>query len=127
MDGKSPASSVSIDTAFFTISPRVSAMVSVTTSLISNEEARELQIETGKDREDAILITVRDSGAMLKSGSLDRFFEPFYSTKPNGMGIGLSICRSIIEAHRGRIWATGNASHSITFHIILPAAREAAS
>jgi PAS domain S-box-containing protein len=92
-----------------------------------DEGTRELQIGSGKDREGAILLTVRDSGPILKSESLDRFFEPFYSTKPDGMGIGLSICRSIIEAHNGRIWATGNASHGVTLHIILPASREAAS
>jgi PAS domain S-box-containing protein len=86
---------------------------------------RELQIGTGKDGEDTILLTVRDSGPMLKSESLDRFFQPFYSTKPSGMGIGLSICRSIVEAHGGRIWVTGNAPHGVTLHITLPALREA--
>jgi signal transduction histidine kinase len=87
---------------------------------------RELQIRTDKDRDDAILLTVRDSGPMLKSDSLDRFFQPFYSTKPSGMGIGLSICRSIVEAHGGRIWVTGNAPQGVTLHITLPALREAA-
>ena len=89
--------------------------------------ARELRIGTSEGSENHILITVRDSGPILKSESLDRFFEAFYSTKPNGMGIGLSICRSIVEAHEGRIWATGNVPHGVTFHIVLPALREAAS
>jgi C4-dicarboxylate-specific signal transduction histidine kinase len=93
----------------------------------AEEGARELQICTARDREDAILLTVRDSGPLLKSESLDRFFAPFYSTKSNGMGIGLSICRSIIEAHGGRIWATGNESHGATLHVTLPVLREAAS
>ena len=92
-----------------------------------DEAMRELQIGTGKDREDTILLTVHDSGPMLNSESLDRFFQPFYSTKPAGMGIGLSICRSIVEAHGGRIWATGNAPHGATLHITLPVLREAAS
>src|SRR5262249_53190564 len=52
----------------------------------------------------------------------DRFFEAFYSTKSHGMGIGLSICRSIIEAHEGRIWATANLPRGATLHITLPAA-----
>ncbi|HZC98107.1 MAG TPA: ATP-binding protein, partial [Bradyrhizobium sp.] len=91
-----------------------------------DEVVRELQIRTDKDRDDAILLTVRDSGPMLKSDSLDRFFQPFYSTKPSGMGIGLSICRSIVEAHGGRIWVTGNAPQGVTLHITLPALREAA-
>jgi PAS domain S-box-containing protein len=90
-----------------------------------DEVPRELQIRTGKDREDAILLTVRDSGPILKVDSLDRFFEPFYSTKPHGMGIGLSICRSIVEAHDGQIWATGSEPHGATLHIVLPALRKA--
>jgi C4-dicarboxylate-specific signal transduction histidine kinase len=69
--------------------------------------ARELRIGTGKDAEHQIFFTVRDSGPTT-SDCLERFFEAFYSTKANGMGIGLSICRSIIEAHRGRIWAAAN-------------------
>jgi PAS domain S-box-containing protein len=91
------------------------------------EGTRELRIATGKDREDTILLTVRDSGPILKSESLDRFFEPFYSTKASGMGIGLSICRSIVEAHGGRIRATGNAPRGATLHITLPVSQDAVS
>jgi PAS domain S-box-containing protein len=91
-----------------------------------HEGARDLQIATGKDPEDCIVITVRDSGPVLKSKDLDRFFEAFYSTKPNGMGMGLSICRSIVEAHGGQIWATANAPQGATLHITLPASQEAA-
>jgi len=64
---------------------------------------------------------VSDSGPMLEPQSLNRFFEAFYSTKPTGMGIGLSICRSIIEAHEGRIWATANEPRGATLHLTLPA------
>jgi signal transduction histidine kinase len=94
---------------------------------MSNVEkgTRRLQIGTGREREDVILLTVRDSGPMLKPESFDRFFQPFYSTKASGMGVGLSICRSIVEAHNGRIWATENAPHGATLHIILPALQEA--
>ena len=91
------------------------------------EGTRELQIATGKDREDTILLTVCDSGPILKSESLDRFFEPFYSTKASGMGIGLSICRSIVEAHDGRMKATANAPRGATLHITLPASKDAVS
>jgi PAS domain S-box-containing protein len=96
---------------------------------MSNAEGgtRELRIGTSEDSKDRILITVRDSGPMLKSESLERFFEAFYSTKPNGMGIGLSICRSIVEAHGGRIWATDNAPHGVTLQIVLPALTGTAS
>jgi signal transduction histidine kinase len=87
---------------------------------------RELQIGTGKDLEDHIFVTVRDSGPTLETECLDRFFEAFYSTKPRGMGIGLSICRSIVETHGGRIWATANVPHGVTLHITLPASRRTA-
>jgi PAS domain S-box-containing protein len=87
-----------------------------------DEGTRELQIVTGQEGEDQIFVTVRDSGPTLKPESLDRFFEAFYSTKSHGMGIGLSICRSIIEAHEGRIWATVNVPRGATLHITLPAA-----
>jgi signal transduction histidine kinase len=86
-----------------------------------DEGPRELKIATDKDREDYVSATVSDSGPILQPESLNRFFEAFYSTKPTGMGIGLSICRSIIEAHEGRIWATANVPRGATLHIALPA------
>jgi PAS domain S-box-containing protein len=96
---------------------------------MSNVEkgTRELHIATGKNGEDSILLTVRDSGPTLKSESLDRFFEPFYSTKASGMGIGLSICRSIVEAHGGRIKVTANAPRGAALHITLPASQDSVS
>jgi hypothetical protein len=60
---------------------------------------------------------------MLEPERLKRFFEAFYSTKPTGMGIGFSICRSIIEAHEGRIWATANDPCGVTLHVSLPGSR----
>jgi C4-dicarboxylate-specific signal transduction histidine kinase len=92
-----------------------------------DKEIRELQIATSKDQEDYVSITVSDSGPMLKPESLNRFFEPFYSTKPTGMGMGLSICRSIIEAHDGRIWASTNVPRGAILHITLPAWPKAVS
>jgi signal transduction histidine kinase len=80
---------------------------------------RKLQIST-EEQEDAVSLTVRDSGPIINSESLDRFFEAFYSTKPSGMGIGLSICRSIVEAHGGQIWATANEPRGAALHLILP-------
>jgi signal transduction histidine kinase len=93
----------------------------------SMDEARELQIFTEQGPDDSISITVSDSGPILKPESLHGFFEAFYSTKPTGMGIGLSICRSIIEAHEGRIWATANAPRGATLHITLPVSGNAFS
>jgi PAS domain S-box-containing protein len=92
----------------------------------SIEGERKLQIGTAKEQEDTILITVRDSGPIVNSKSLDQFFEAFYSTKPSGMGIGLSICRSIVETHGGRIWATSNEPCGASLHLILPSLRASA-
>jgi signal transduction histidine kinase len=64
---------------------------------------------------------VRDSGPGLTSVALERLFEPFYTTKPRGLGLGLSICRSIIEAHGGRLWASANAPRGAVFQFMLPA------
>jgi PAS domain S-box-containing protein len=67
-----------------------------------------------------VLIAVRDSGPGLDSKGLDRLFDAFYTTKPQGLGMGLAISRSIIEAHRGRLWATANASQGAVFQFTLP-------
>ncbi|WP_074122191.1 ATP-binding protein [Bradyrhizobium sp. AS23.2] len=71
-------------------------------------------ITTAKGEPDGVLVEVRDSGPGLSSLDLERVFDAFITSKPGGMGMGLSICRSIVEAHGGRIWATPNAGPSIT-------------
>jgi signal transduction histidine kinase len=63
---------------------------------------------------------VRDSGIGLDPAAMERLFEPFYTTKPEGMGMGLRISRSIIEAHGGRLWATPNAGPGLTVQFTLP-------
>jgi signal transduction histidine kinase len=82
---------------------------------------RELHISTENVQSEGVCTAVRDSGPGLSSENLGRLFEPFYRTKPNGMGMGLSICRSIIEAHGGRLWATGHASQGALFQFTVPA------
>jgi C4-dicarboxylate-specific signal transduction histidine kinase len=82
---------------------------------------RELLIRSGTDASGGIVIAVRDSGPGLSPENLDRLFTPFYTTKPHGMGMGLSICRSIIDAHGGRLWATASESRGAEFHFTLPA------
>jgi signal transduction histidine kinase len=82
---------------------------------------RELLISTVRADPDGVLVAVRDSGPGFTPESADRLFEAFYTTKPEGLGIGLSICRSIIEAHDGRLWAVANVPEGAIFQFTLPA------
>jgi len=84
------------------------------------ETQRELLIRTEQDGPGGVLVAVQDSGPGLKPESLDRLFDAFYTTKPDGLGMGLSICRSIIEAHGGRVWATPNLPQGAAFQFTLP-------
>jgi C4-dicarboxylate-specific signal transduction histidine kinase len=90
----------------------------------TDEGARELRISTEMDGPGGVLVSVRDSGPGLDPQSTDRLFEAFYTTKPDGMGMGLAICRSIIEAHAGRLWATGNEPRGAVFQFTLPSERD---
>jgi C4-dicarboxylate-specific signal transduction histidine kinase len=83
---------------------------------------RDLLINT-EGTEDCVRVGVLDSGPGLSPEKFERLFEPFYTTKPNGMGMGLSICRSIIEAHGGRLWATRNEPRGAVFQFTLLASR----
>jgi PAS domain S-box-containing protein len=82
--------------------------------------ARALQISTEQSETNAIVVAVRDSGPGVDTKSLERVFEAFYTTKSNGVGMGLSICRSIIEAHGGRLWAEANEPRGAVFQFTLP-------
>jgi signal transduction histidine kinase len=81
---------------------------------------RELRISTAEDASNLVVIAVRDSGPGLDVAIVDRLFEPFYTTKPGGTGMGLSICRSIIEAHGGRLWTGANEPRGAVFQFSLP-------
>jgi signal transduction histidine kinase len=86
------------------------------------EGARELQISIDAvPSEGGVRVGVRDTGPGLSPESLPRLFEPFYTTKPDGMGMGLSICRSIIEAHGGRLWAIPCEPQGALFQFTIPA------
>jgi signal transduction histidine kinase len=93
----------------------------------ASKGSRDLQISTAEDRSNGVLVAVRDSGPGLNPESLERVFDPFYTTKPGGMGMGLSICRSIVEGHGGRMWATANAPRGAIFQFTLSARRESTS
>jgi C4-dicarboxylate-specific signal transduction histidine kinase len=86
-----------------------------------SEGARELLVSTGRAEPDGVLVAVQDSGPGFAPGSLEQIFDTFYTTKPSGLGLGLSICRSIIEAHGGRLWATANMPRGATFHFTVAA------
>jgi len=82
---------------------------------------RELLICTAQAEPDGVFVAVRDSGPGLSAGSLERVFDAFYTTKPGGLGMGLSICHSIIEAHGGRLWVDATMPRGATFKFMLPA------
>src|SRR5258705_4851415 len=90
------------------------------------EEERELLIST-RNEPDGVSVEVRDSGPGFAPAALERVFEAFYTTKPDGLGMGLSICRSIIEAHGGRLWASANLPRGASFQFALPAIANTAS
>jgi C4-dicarboxylate-specific signal transduction histidine kinase len=81
---------------------------------------RQLLIRTDTNESGGIVVAMRDSGPGLKPEDLHRLFTPFYTTKPQGMGMGLAICRSIIDAHGGRLRATANHDRGATFQFTLP-------
>src|SRR5712672_3601444 len=90
------------------------------------EEERELLIST-RNEPDGASVEVRDSGPGFAPAALERVFEAFYTTKPDGLGLGLSICRSIIEAHNGRLWASAKLPRGASFQFALPAIANTAS
>ena len=82
---------------------------------------RRLRIRTGiENGGDAVIVSVTDYGGGIQVKEVEQIFEPFFTTKAKGMGLGLSVCRTIIAAHRGKLWATNNAERGATFHFALP-------
>jgi signal transduction histidine kinase len=125
--------SVSVRTQFAEGLPRVQGdrvqLQQVTLNLICNaiqsmsgveDGNRELHVSTVSIEPEGVCVAVRDTGHGLRAESLPRLFEPFYTTKPDGMGMGLSICRSIIEAHGGRLWATRCEPRGALFQFTVP-------
>ncbi len=84
------------------------------------EQVRELAITTRNTDSDQVQVTVQDSGKGLDPDTMPKVFEPFYTTKPSGMGMGLSISRSILQAHGGQLWAAANDGPGTSFHFKLP-------
>jgi signal transduction histidine kinase len=84
------------------------------------EAARELRIRSRRDDGGGVRVAVADTGPGVAAGELEQMFAAFYTTKPGGLGLGLSICRSIIEAHDGRLWASANEPRGAVFQFTLP-------
>jgi len=99
----------------------IEAMQSVT------DRPRELVIRSGLNETHRVLVSVTDCGVGISVEDVDRLFNPFFTTKSSGMGMGLSICRSIMETHGGRLWATANMPHGATFQFTLPVNADHAS
>jgi signal transduction histidine kinase len=89
-----------------------------------DDRARELSISTKQGPTGDVLVAVDDSGPGIDPEQLERVFAPFYTTKSSGIGMGLSICRSIIAAHGGRLWAEANRPRGTIFQFTLPAGLE---
>jgi signal transduction histidine kinase len=86
------------------------------------DRTRVLRIKSAAHDPDGVLVSVEDSGTGIDPKDIDRIFEAFFTTKPQGMGMGLSICRTIIEAHGGRLWASPGIDHGSVFNVQLPTA-----
>jgi two-component system, LuxR family, sensor kinase FixL len=86
-----------------------------------NAPERRLIIRTGTENgSSAVIVSVTDHGGSIPEEKIEQIFEPFFTTKAKGLGLGLSVCRTIIAAHRGKLWATNNADCGATFHFSLP-------
>jgi signal transduction histidine kinase len=88
----------------------------------TSDYPRELLISASMNGSHDITVSVRDTGSGVSPENLVRLFDPFYTTKPGGMGMGLSICRSIVEGHGGQIWATANIPRGTAVHFTIPIA-----
>jgi PAS domain S-box-containing protein len=85
-----------------------------------DDRARQLVVTTTKVEPGSVLVAVRDTGSGIDPANLERVFDAFYTTKTDGLGMGLSVCRAIVEAHGGRLWATSAAPHGAVFQFTLP-------
>jgi signal transduction histidine kinase len=90
------------------------------------DRPRLLVVRTEKHDAEQVLVAVRDTGIGIDSKDAMRIFDPFFTSKARGMGMGLSISHSIIEAHGGRLWASTNSDHGVTLQFTLPADRQTA-
>ena len=105
----------------------LNVIINAVQAMSDAEGPRELTITTAQAEPNGVLVAVKDTGPGLAPASLEQLFAPFYTTKPGGLGMGLSISRSIVEAHGGRLWATANPPRGAVFQFTLPVHTEVAT
>jgi C4-dicarboxylate-specific signal transduction histidine kinase len=88
-------------------------------AMAAKDEPRLLSVKSETCEGDGVLVSVADTGAGIASLDIEKIFSPLFTTKPDGMGMGLSICRSIVEAHNGRLWAAPNTPRGVVFQFTL--------
>jgi signal transduction histidine kinase len=88
------------------------------------DRIREVVIKSQRAENEQILVSVSDTGIGFPPQLAEQIFDPFFTTKSQGTGMGLRICRSIVDSHSGRLWAVGTPGRGATFHLSLPAARQ---
>ena len=92
-----------------------------------DDRPKQLTVRTAISEPGHVTLVVQDSGPGVDPANLERIFDAFYSTKPGGLGMGLSVCRAIVEAHGGKLWATTGAPHGAVFQLILPVTADSGS
>jgi two-component system sensor kinase FixL len=89
-------------------------------AILPDELDRQVTLATAAGTDGTVELSLADRGTGIPPGEMQHIFEPFYTSKPDGLGLGLSICRSIVTAHEGRLWADNNVDGGATFHLRLP-------
>ncbi len=84
------------------------------------DRQRKLRISTRRTERGEVLVAVEDSGSGFDPAAIDRIFDPYFTSKSEGMGLGLPICRAIVESHGGRLWAAPNRPHGSIFSFLIP-------
>jgi C4-dicarboxylate-specific signal transduction histidine kinase len=105
----------------------VNLMTNAIDSMAATNRERVLSIKSEIHHSGEVMVSVEDTGTGLEPSAVDRIFNPMFTTKAHGMGIGLSISRSIIEAHEGKLWVTADKRRGAIFHIMVPVDRNTAS
>jgi C4-dicarboxylate-specific signal transduction histidine kinase len=98
----------------------VNLLANAIDAMAATDGKRVLSIRSEVHHSGCVMVSVEDTGTGLDPSAVDRIFNPMFTTKTNGMGMGLSICRSIIEAHQGQLWVTANTGRGAIFHFTVP-------